>query len=67
MPPILASLAEKTAGAAKEADVERWKTFFSVAALVVALVGFLAVLAYLFLKRNQKVYERAKRLPLEDD
>jgi cbb3-type cytochrome oxidase subunit 3 len=67
MLPILASLAEKTAGASKDADVERWKAIFSVAALVVALVGFLAVVAYLLLKRNRKVYERAKRLPLEDD
>jgi len=67
MSPILAGLAEKTAGAAKDADVERWKAIFSEAALVVALIGFLAVIAYLFLKRNQKVYERARHLPLEED
>jgi cbb3-type cytochrome oxidase subunit 3 len=67
MSPILARVAEKAAGAAKDAEVEGWKSFFSVTALVIALVGFLAVIAYLFLKRNQKVYERAKHLPLEDD
>ena len=62
--PILARLAENAAGAA---DLERWKAFFSVTALVVALIGFLAVLAYLFLRGNRKIHERARHLPLEED
>ena len=56
-----------TADAAKKAEVERWKGIFSIAALVVAVVGFLAVLAYLFLRKNQGTYERARYMPLDED
>jgi cbb3-type cytochrome oxidase subunit 3 len=52
---------------ADPAAVEYWKGVFSIAALVVAVVGFLAVLAYLFLRKNQATYERARHLPLDDD
>ena len=65
--PILARLAENAGAADAAADLERWKAFFSVTALVVALLGFLAVLAYLFLRGNRKIHERARHLPLEEE
>lgn len=53
--------------ASRKAEVEHWKGILSIAALVVAVVGFLAVLAYLFLRKNQGTYERARYMPLDED
>ena len=64
MVPVGAVMAAEAAGKARAAA---WKAIFSEAALVIAVIGFLAVIAYLLLKRNRKTYERASRLPLEED
>jgi cbb3-type cytochrome oxidase subunit 3 len=61
MVPVGAVMAAEAAGNAA------YKAIFSEAALVIAVIGFLAVIAGLLLKRNRKTYERASRLPLEED
>lgn len=40
---------------------------FAQIALVVAILGFAGVLAYVFLRRNRKTFERARMMPLDDE
>ncbi len=41
--------------------------FFAQAGLVIAAAGFLAVLVSVFLRGNREAFDRARRMPLEDD
>ncbi len=62
--PAIAVLAEKAGGLS---EAEQWRGFYSLVALVIALLGFVAVLIYLFLRRNRGIHERARQMPLDED
>lgn len=41
-------------------------SFYPIVALVLFLFAFVAIVVYLFARRNQETFERAKELPLAD-
>jgi cbb3-type cytochrome oxidase subunit 3 len=42
-------------------------TLFAQIALVIAILGFIGVVAYVVTRRNRKTFERARLMPLDDE